>query len=66
MTGLELINNDLFNGYNTYPVLGGMYMGIIPEFINNALPVASQFGYNVSLPHRSGGLERTDRSVVHC
>lgn len=48
MSGLELVNNDLFNGYNTYPVLGGMYMGIVPEFINNALPIASQFGYNVS------------------
>lgn len=48
LTGLELVNSDLFNGFNTYPVLGGMYQGIIPEFINNALPIASQFGYNVS------------------
>ncbi len=48
LTGLDLINTDLFNGFNTYPVLGGMYQGIIPEFIYNALPIVSQLGYNWS------------------
>lgn len=48
LSGFNMVANDLFNGFNTYPVLGGMYQGIIPEFINNALPVASQLGFNWS------------------
>jgi len=48
LTGLNLVNTDLFDGVDTYPVFGGMYKGIIPEFIYNAMPIGSQLGYNWS------------------
>jgi hypothetical protein len=43
---LDLVNNDLFNGFETYP--GDIPQGLFPQLLDDPLPVAREFGDNLS------------------
>jgi hypothetical protein len=42
----NLVNNDLFNGFATYP--GDIPQGIFPQLLDNPLPILRQVGDNLS------------------